>query len=93
MLMKISPPPLPPRLQTPLSLIYLVDSTSKGNPGPLSPAEGHTLLPHLCLVPSRQDLTEKAPQHWSVGSPIPSTPSLCREEVEGVKRARELEET
>lgn len=93
MLMKISPfPPLTPRLQTLPFLTYLVDSTSKGNPGPLSPAEGHTPLPDLCLVTSRQDLVGQGLQHWPKDSPIPSTSSLCREELEGVKRSRELEE-
>lgn len=39
-------------------LTYLVDSTSKCNPGPLSPTKGHTLLSHLCLVSIGQDLKE-----------------------------------
>lgn len=85
-------PPLAPRLQTLPFLTYLVDSTSKGNPGPLSPAEGHTPLPDLCLVTSRQDLVGQGPQHWPKDSSIPSTSSLCRDEMEGFKRLRELEE-
>lgn len=43
------------------SLTYLVDCTGKRNPGPLSPAEGHTPLSNLCLVSSRQDLKEQTP--------------------------------
>lgn len=38
-----------------IELLLLVDGASKGDAGPLSPAEGHALLPHLCLVSCRQD--------------------------------------
>ena len=58
----------------PPSFTYLVDGASKGDAGPLSPAEGHALLPHLCLVSCRQDLPGQAPWCWSVSSPLPSTP-------------------
>lgn len=38
-----------------IQFLFLVDGTGKGYPGPLSPAEGYTLLSDLCLVSSRQD--------------------------------------
>ena len=100
MLMEISPhhPPNPQpsfrvlRLQTPLSSTYLVDSTSQGNAGPLSPTEGHAFLPHLRLVPSRQDLTGQASQCWSVSSQylLPHFPSLHWEEMAGVREPGSL---
>lgn len=71
------PPAKLPRLWTCLPLAYLVDSTSKGNPGPLSPAERHTLLPHLCQVSSRKDLMGQA-QHF-----LPHFLSLCIDMSQG----------
>lgn len=35
---------------TGLLYLYLVSSSSQGNTSLLSPAEGHTILAHLCLV-------------------------------------------
>lgn len=73
------PTPLP---HSPTTSIYLVDSTSKCDPSPLSPTEGHTLLSHLCLVSSRQDLKEEKTPSGLANSPcLPlCLLSLCREE-------------
>ena len=45
-----------------VGIVYLVDSPGKRETGLLPPTEGHSILPHLCFIPCRQNsqvLTQK----------------------------------